>query len=177
MWLANSTPTGFMRSTNAGNPVTKGKHHNCHVIMRILICEPTFTVSHRAPFSLAPAHMEIAANYNHVYLTCATVWFINHRLATRQSRIFSHGWSATVIFSAGIHTVIFMSKCGRVLHYRRPSGGRSAAPAITPSRIRGVDERREIRLMRSTNRSMGTRGNRLAATDNDCYLYQRIYAN
>lgn len=137
--------------------------------MRILICKRAFTIGD--PRSLPPHSLrhppwplihtctsEIPANYNRACLTCATVWFINHRLATGRSRIFSHRRSA-VIFSVGIHVVIFMSKCA-ASHYPQPSLA-NPRRSTTPSRTSNADRRWASRLMRSANGSMETRNDRL----------------
>ena len=82
---------------------TKSKRHNCHVIMRILICNsvpppPPFPLVNSLPFPFPSLYFvrgavsrgqrretrAIAANYNHGCLTCVRVWFINHRPATGQ---------------------------------------------------------------------------------------------
>lgn len=137
--------------------------------MRILICKRAFTIGD--PRSLPPhpcasipwplihtCTSEIPANYNRPCLTCATVWFINHRLATGRSRIFSHRRSA-VIFSVGIHVVIFMSKCA-ASHYPQPSLA-NPRRSTTPSRTSNADRRWASRLMRSANGSMEMRNDRL----------------
>lgn len=137
--LINSIATDFIsRRMRRNDLVTKGKRYNCHVIMRILICKRAFTIGLVLfPLSLPSARWplihtytsEIPANYNHACLTCATVWFINHRLAAGRSRIFSHRQSV-VIFSV----VIFMSKC-RARHRIIPDPFTNPSPIDDPLRV------------------------------------------